>query len=114
MPWYFVDPRLRIGRSWDISHADAFAISASLMMALAAVWLWMRWLDRRLSPSAFTRGYLMLAAVLFLALYNVRKKLPFVPLGSSAAWLQWHIYVGLGSRRFVCACMRDYDGRRAC
>ena len=68
-----------------------------MMMSLAAVWLLMRWLDRRLSPSVFTSGYLMLAAVLFLALYNVRKKLPFVTLGSSAAWLQWHIYVGLGS-----------------
>jgi hypothetical protein len=39
----------------------------------------------------------MLAAVLFLALYNVRKKLPFLPLGSSAAWLQWHLYVAFGS-----------------
>jgi hypothetical protein len=35
--------------------------------------------------------------VLFLALYNVRKKLPFLPLGSSAAWLQAHIYVGMGT-----------------
>jgi hypothetical protein len=67
------------------------------LMALAAIWLWMRALDRRLSPSAFASGYLMLAAVLFLALYNVRKKLPFLPLGNSAAWLQWHIYAGLGS-----------------
>ncbi len=39
----------------------------------------------------------MLSAVLFLALYNVRKKLPFLPLGSSATWLQWHLYVGIGS-----------------
>jgi hypothetical protein len=35
--------------------------------------------------------------VLFLALYNVRKKLPLLPLGSSSAWLQWHLYVGIGS-----------------
>ena len=27
----------------------------------------------------------------------MRKKLPFLPLGSSTAWLQWHLYVGLGS-----------------
>jgi len=39
----------------------------------------------------------MLAAVGFLALYNLRKKLPFLPLGSSTAWLQWHLYVGMGS-----------------
>ena len=35
--------------------------------------------------------------MLFLALYNVRKKVPFLPLGDSATWLQWHIYVGLAS-----------------
>jgi hypothetical protein len=40
---------------------------------------------------------LLLGAVLFLALYNVRKKLPFLPLGSSTAWLQWHLYVGMGT-----------------
>ena len=32
--------------------------------------------------------------MLFLALYNVRKKLPFLPLGSSELWLQLHIWVG--------------------
>ena len=67
------------------------------MIVVALVWLWVRVLESRLTPSSFATGYLMLAAVLFLALYNVRKKLPFLPLGSSAAWLQWHLYVGLGS-----------------
>jgi hypothetical protein len=33
----------------------------------------------------------------FLALYNARKKVPFLPLGSSSTWLQWHLYVGIGS-----------------
>ena len=66
-------------------------------MAVAMVWLWVRFQERSLTASAFTTGYLMLSAVLFLALYNVRKKLPFLPLGSSAAWLQWHLYVGIGS-----------------
>jgi hypothetical protein len=66
-------------------------------MAVAAVWLWARALERGLGTSGFSTGYLMLAAVLFLALYNVRKKLPFLPLGSSATWLQWHLYVGIGS-----------------
>jgi hypothetical protein len=66
-------------------------------MAVAAVWLWSRALERHLHASAFTTGYLLLSAVLLLALYNVRKKLPFLPLGSSAAWLQWHLYIGIGS-----------------
>ena len=54
-------------------------------------------LEKRLITSSFTTGYLLIAAVLFLALYNVRKKLPFLPIGKSATWLQWHIYVGVAS-----------------
>ncbi|MEX0643206.1 MAG: hypothetical protein WD468_10925 [Pirellulales bacterium] len=69
----------------------------ALMVALAGIWLLVRAQERNLGASAFTTGYLLLAAVLFLALYNVRKRLPFLPLGSSAAWLQWHLYVGLGT-----------------
>jgi hypothetical protein len=40
-------------------------------------------------------GWLLLGLIVFLAAYNVRKKLPFIPLGSSSTWLQFHIYVGL-------------------
>jgi hypothetical protein len=67
------------------------------MIALAVVWLWVSALQKRLVASSFTTGYLLIAAVLFLALYNVRKKLPFLPIGTSATWLQWHIYVGVAS-----------------
>src|SRR6478672_6175288 len=67
------------------------------LIVVALVWLWSRSLEKRLTTSSFTTGYLLIAAVLFLALYNVRKKLPFLPLGSSATWLQLHLYVGLAS-----------------
>jgi hypothetical protein len=67
------------------------------LIVVALVWLWASAIERRLTASSFTTGYLLIAAVFFLALYNARKKVPFLPLGSSAAWLQWHIYVGLGS-----------------
>ncbi|MEX0611240.1 MAG: hypothetical protein WD738_06575 [Pirellulales bacterium] len=71
--------------------------SILLLLVIAGIALWVRAQGRTLNSSAFTTGYLLLAAVLFLALYNVRKKLPFLPLGSSAAWLQWHLYVGMGT-----------------
>ncbi|MCG8450115.1 MAG: hypothetical protein MI725_11125 [Pirellulales bacterium] len=45
--------------------------------------------------TAVASGWLLLTLVVVLALYNVRKKLPFLPLGNSATWLQIHIYVGL-------------------
>jgi hypothetical protein len=67
------------------------------LLALAALLLWARAQQRELHSSAFTSGYFLIAAIVFLAAYNIRKKLPFLPLGSSVAWLQCHLYVGLGS-----------------
>ena len=67
------------------------------MIFVALLWLWVRARERNLAPSSFATGYIMLATVLFLAAYNARKKLPFLPLGNSTAWLQLHLYVGIGS-----------------
>lgn len=67
------------------------------MLALVGIGWWVLGVERSLGSSAFATGYLLLGAVLFLALYNVQKKLPFLPLGSSATWLQWHLYVGMGT-----------------
>lgn len=39
-------------------------------------------------------GWVFLAVMLFLALFNVRKKFPVPPLGSGRFWLQVHIYGG--------------------
>jgi hypothetical protein len=47
-----------------------------------------------LRQHGFLSGWILLALIVFLALYNVRKALPFLPLGSSASWLQFHIYCG--------------------
>jgi hypothetical protein len=46
---------------------------------------------------AFTSGYILIGAVLFLAAYSIRKRIPVLPIGNASAWLQFHIYVGLGS-----------------
>ena len=45
-------------------------------------------------------GWSLLVLVLFLASYQLRKKVPVVYLGSSATWMQFHIYVGLLSGVF--------------
>jgi hypothetical protein len=71
--------------------------AAALLITMAAILVWIRARQQRLESSSFVTGYLLLAAVLFLAFYNLRKKLPFLPLGSSTAWLQWHLYVGIGT-----------------
>jgi hypothetical protein len=54
-------------------------------------------LEISLHPAAIYTGGLLLALVLALTLFNARKKLPFLPLGNAATWLQIHIYVGLFS-----------------
>ena len=70
----------------------AFLLGAIVCIALA---LW--WQQESLRNSAFTSGYILIGSLFFLASYNIFKKLPFLPLGSSRTWMQLHIYVGLGS-----------------
>jgi hypothetical protein len=68
---------------------------------LAVVSLWVRTAEHQLRDTSFVSGYLLLAAIAFLTLYNLRKKLPQLPLGSSTAWLQLHIYIGLATLGLV-------------
>lgn len=51
--------------------------------------------DVSLHQEKFLTGWLLLGGVLLLTLYNSRKKVTMVPLGSNAAWLQFHVYLGL-------------------
>ncbi len=67
---------------------------ALIMVAITAWWRY-EWLTLR--PHAFTSGGLLGSAVVFLAAYNLRKRLTFLPLGSSATWLKVHLYVGVGA-----------------
>ncbi|MDB6122383.1 MAG: hypothetical protein JWQ71_1376 [Pedosphaera sp.] len=43
---------------------------------------------------SYLSGSLLFFVMIVLALYNGRKKLPFLPLGTSEGWLQFHIYAG--------------------
>ena len=79
----FAQRRIRSSERHDDCRGDPVAVGSAR--------------ERQLTSSSFATGYILLAAVLFLALYNVRKKLPFLPLGRSATWLQWHLYVGIAS-----------------
>jgi len=48
-----------------------------------------------LDGSAYLSGWILAGMMVFLTLYNFRKKLPYPPLLKSSTWLQLHIYVGL-------------------
>jgi hypothetical protein len=71
--------------------------SLATLVALAGVAWWAQRLDDRLQASSFFTGWLLLAALVFLAAFQVRKKIPAPPLGSAATWMQLHIYVGLAT-----------------
>ncbi len=47
-----------------------------------------------LYDGSFLSGWLLLGTMIFLVLLNVRKKVAALPLGASAAWVQFHIYAG--------------------
>jgi hypothetical protein len=66
-----------------------------LLISAVSLYVYVWALESTLQNPARFSGWTLLGMVLFLAAYNVRKKLPFLPLGSSAMWLQIHIYIGL-------------------
>jgi hypothetical protein len=66
------------------------ALAAFLTIAGA---LWLHHVALR--DISFSSGWLLVGAFVVLAAYNLRKKLPFLPLADSASWMQLHIYLGL-------------------
>lgn len=64
-----------------------------LLMTLIGVWF----LRNPLSVPGinFVTGWGLIGLTLVLALFNLRKKLSFLPLGSAAGWMQLHLYLGL-------------------
>ncbi|WP_146574524.1 hypothetical protein [Botrimarina hoheduenensis] len=73
-------------------------LNSSLLGAGVGVFVfWTAWLDASLARDAFATGYVLYGLVVFLAAYNLRKKLPGLPLGTSRLWMQAHAYLGAGS-----------------
>ncbi len=50
-----------------------------------------------LRDATLESGWILLAMMLFLASYNLRKKFTYPPLLTSATWLRLHVYVGVAS-----------------
>lgn len=71
--------------------------SVLLVLVLAAIYWLCRQQANAMQHDSFTSGYILLGAVLFLAAYSIRKRIPVLPIGNASAWLQFHIYVGLGT-----------------
>jgi hypothetical protein len=72
------------------------AVSLSIFAALSLLVALVVWgLSARLYPTPLITGWLLLTLVLLLSFFNVRKKLPFIPMGRASTWLQFHLYAGL-------------------
>jgi hypothetical protein len=76
---------LRI-RRWILALATGL-----LAAGLFAAW---RLGAMALRPVGLYSGWLLLALLLALTFFNVRKKLPLFPLLGASAWLQVHLYLG--------------------
>jgi hypothetical protein len=64
-----------------------------LLFSALALGLHVRY-HRALPDYDFLTGWVLFAVMVLLTIYNARKKLPFLPLGTSETWLQIHIYGG--------------------
>jgi hypothetical protein len=64
-----------------------------VLFSTGAIYLWVKF-SARINQFSFLSGWGLFALMLVLAGYNVRKKLPFLPMGTSENWLQFHIYGG--------------------
>ena len=69
-------------------------VAITLIVALALA-TWLRSYAGLLHHPQWLSGWLLIGIIIFLALYGVRKKLSMLPIGRSASWLQFHLYVGI-------------------
>lgn len=66
-----------------------------LLLACIVIYFLHRGFVNTLHNPAFISGWTLLGISLFLMFYNIRKKLPSIPMFRSSTWLQMHIYLGL-------------------
>lgn len=86
-----------------ISYGTRRRLNATLALGLILViWAALSILEVVLFDTPFLSGWLLLATLVLLTCFNARKKLPFLPLGSAATWLQFHIYIGFLSAALFC------------
>lgn len=74
-----------------------FIGSFCLLLAGGLAVLLHRQFSQALPNYAYLTGWVLFVFMVLLAVYNARKKLPFLPLGNSESWLQIHIYAGFFS-----------------
>lgn len=94
-----MDPSLtsqdKVGRKRHLKRRLLTGIILSAI-CLVGIFALINMQSASLRNSSWTTGYILIACLFFLAAYNLRKKVPFLPrIGTSRMWMQLHIYVAL-------------------
>jgi hypothetical protein len=77
------------------NFAKRRTINATVLAVVALTsWFSISILETSIRTTSFWSGWLLFFLVVTLALFNGRKKLPFLPLSTAATWMQYHIYAG--------------------
>ena len=76
----------RGAKRW-LSVAVTVILGVAIVAADTVTWASLR-------EPRFLTGWILFGLMVALTIFNARKKLPFLPLGSAAAWLRFHVYAG--------------------
>jgi hypothetical protein len=80
----------RVGRQWaQLALFWAIGIAGWLLVAFAALRA-----ERSLREGAVVTGYALLAMMLALVMFNLKKRLVALPLGTTRAWMVAHLVIG--------------------
>lgn len=77
----------------DTTRRLAYIILAAALFLVAA--LQVQAASRTLDESTALIGYFLFGLMIFLALFNLRKKLSMIPLGKASIWLRMHVCGGM-------------------
>ena len=72
-------------------------VIVSIVLCGCLAWFF-KALNDNFQHASHMSGYILLASILFLTAFNIRKRLTFLPgIGTAAQWMQIHIYVGFST-----------------
>lgn len=75
-----------------MARFQSFGITAGALFLL--IFIWTLKAEQTLGPSSFISGWAVFSVLVMLALFNGRKRLPFLPLASASWWFRFHITFG--------------------
>lgn len=73
------------------ARRQGYLISAAIA---AAAWWFFGIYELALKNSQGLSGWILVVLITLLMLYNMRKKISFLPMGSNVVWLQIHLFTG--------------------